>query len=115
VIDLTPTAITELERFAYGPLALKPWELARLTPAEFTALAEGWQWRHERSMEVVAWGMAYLMAPHSKQRLNPEKFIQELIGDAAYARRKEAHKAQQLEIIEARKRKREADAQDGAE
>jgi hypothetical protein len=56
-------------------MGLKPWEFARLTPSEFTAMVEGYRKRQEQEWYRTAWLACYVLAPHSKRKLTPEKLL----------------------------------------
>lgn len=65
----------ELKKTAYGPLQLKPHEFWRLTLGEFNDLFEGWKWRDEHDMEMLAWQTAHLLAPHTKRRITVKDLL----------------------------------------
>ena len=53
----------EIQTAGYGALELKPWELGRLTPAEYGAMIAGYNWRQERYWQndrLLAWNIAAL-------------------------------------------------------
>jgi hypothetical protein len=50
------------EPLAYGLLALRPQQFARLTVWEFSRMVEGALWREERQRDILAWHAANVMA-----------------------------------------------------
>lgn len=48
------------------------WEL---TPREVFSLAEGYQSRHDRQMEITAWHAANLMNIHLKKKVTAKKLL----------------------------------------
>jgi hypothetical protein len=56
-------------------MGLKPWEFDRLTPPEFARMLKGYQARQEQEWYRTAWLACYILAPHSKRKLTPEKLL----------------------------------------
>lgn len=73
---------------AYGPLGLRPWELARLTFAELAQCWEAWMRCEEERKAELAWGLSHVMSPHLKRPIPPDDLLLALIGPDAFARRK---------------------------
>ncbi len=83
----------DIEQAAYGPLALTPQQLWRLTPAELSALMAGYNWRQEREWERTAWVVAYLLTPHVTRPLT----VDQLLGRERV--RTEADKQQDFQVL----------------
>ena len=64
-----------MERLAYGPLALKPWEFEKLTPAEFNQMVDGYRRRQETAEDTMAWALSLLLSPYSKTKIRPSMLL----------------------------------------
>lgn len=64
-------------------LGLRPWDLARLTPAELVALATGQQRRDERRKWELAWAVAHLVAATGMVKRPPQvvDLMVQLVGE----------------------------------
>lgn len=68
-------------------LALKPWEISKLTPGEIIDMYEGWVIRRRRQEELLA---SFVMLPiHNHQRGKKDKLItlKDVFGQEDYIRR----------------------------
>ena len=61
-------------------MGLKPWEFWRLTPAELEEQVEGYKAREERAWYRTAWLACYVLAPHTKKKLTPEKLLGKVVA-----------------------------------
>lgn len=68
-------------------LGLRPWELARLTPAELVAMATGRQRRDERRKWELAWAVAHLVAATGMVKRPPQvvDLMVQLVGEERMA------------------------------
>lgn len=66
-----------MEPTAFGPLALRPREFLAMTPAEFRALLDGWEWRMNAQVEREATWVAALMnaSGHMKRAITPAELL----------------------------------------
>lgn len=80
--------VEDAERSAYGPLGLRPWELARLTPADLEKLLAGWRWRDRRERELMAWAVCTIANACGwlKQPLRYEDLLAALLGEQVVPR-----------------------------
>jgi hypothetical protein len=46
---------------AYGPLALKPWEIDQSTPGELLKMLDGYEWRLTHPAPEVVWLASWLV------------------------------------------------------
>jgi len=66
----------EIQKTGYGPLALKPWELQRLTPADYRRMVEGYGWREEHEAYKRRWQAWYgALLPYFKKVPSYEEFV----------------------------------------
>lgn len=61
-------------------MGLRPWEFWRLTPAELEEQVEGYRVREEREWYRTAWLACYVLAPHTKKKLTPEKLLGKVVA-----------------------------------
>lgn len=56
-------------------MGLKPWEFDRLTPPEFARMLKGYRARQEQELYRTAWLACWIISPHVKRKLTPEKLL----------------------------------------
>ena len=71
----SPFDWAEVKRLAFGALELTPDEFWQMPIADFMAMVDGYEWRMERTRELVAWHAAWVMRPHMREAMTPEQLL----------------------------------------